>query len=431
MSVKAASFRFKPFSKKQKKVLTWWVPGSPYADYDGIIADGSVRSGKTIVFIVAFIQWSTACFTGQNFIIAGKSMGALKRNVISPMLMILRTLGIKFRYNRSEHFLEFGGNTYYLFGGVNESSQDVVQGITAAGALLDEAALMPRSFVEQVFARCSVDGSKYWLNCNPESPHHYVKVEIIDKARKKRFLHLHFTMEDNLTLSRRVRERYERMYSGVWHKRYILGLWVAAEGAIYDMLDPDKHVIDVLPAMREYYVGTDYGTASVTVFWLLGVGVDDRLYLVDFLRWDAKKKGQQRTDLEHGAALAEWLIGRGIVPRWIFVPDDAQSFIEQLRRMRENYECLRHVDVADRSPGSVKDGIRSVASLLGAMKLLFSREVERKGGLKEMIGYTWDPKKQEKGEDAPLKENDHDCDAIRGLIRGTVRVWKHWIKEAA
>lgn len=426
-----AIFHFRPFSQKQKRAITWWRSESPYHDCDGIIADGAVRSGKTVAFIVGFILWSSVCFNGQNFILAGKSIGTLKRNVIGPMLLMLRALGITYNYNRSENYIEFGGNTYYMFGANNEASQDAVQGLTAAGALLDEVALMPWSFIDQVMARCSVDGSKLWFNCNPENPYHQVKTEIIDKAKDKHFLHLHFTMEDNLTLSKKTRERYERMFFGVWYKRKVLGQWCAATGAIYDMLDTTRHVIpdDKIPHINHYFVGCDYGTSSVTTFWLLGIG-SDNLYLLDFWTWDAKERQKQKTDLELTVALENWLNDKAIVPTWIFIPGDAASFIAQLWQTKKERQRagqptpLLHLDVADRSPGSVLNGIRDVSTLLGVGKLLFAKSIADRKGLAEMIGYTWDEKAQARGEDAPLKENDHSCDAIRYVVVGAKRWWQ-------
>jgi PBSX family phage terminase large subunit len=174
------AFAFQPFSKRQKQAITWWMAQSPYADYDGIVADGAVRSGKTVAMIVGFVLWSTGCFAGENFIVSGKSIGTLKRNVVAPMCQILQALGIAYQYHRAENYLEFCGNTYYLFGANNEASQDVLQGLTAAGWLGDEVALHPQNFIEQAIARCSVEGAKFWLNCNPENPYHYVKTELID-----------------------------------------------------------------------------------------------------------------------------------------------------------------------------------------------------------------------------------------------------------
>lgn len=428
-----ATFRFAPFSRRQKQVITWWRPESPYAQYDGVLLDGAIRSGKTIACIVGFTIWSSHCFTGENFIISGKSMGALKRNIVGPMLKILRAMGIVYTYNRSENYLEFSGNTYYLFGANNEASQDVLQGLTAAGWLGDEVALQPQSFIEQAIGRCSVNGAKIWLNCNPESPHHYVKTDLIDKAEQKRLVHLFFTQDDNLTLSPDTKARYCRMYYGVWFNRFIRGLWVAAEGAIYDMLDESVHVVDTLPAMTRYWVGVDYGTASVTTFWLLGLGADSRLYFIDFWRWDAAENQRQLSDVEFTERMETWLSDLNVTPQHVFVPDDAASFITQLQQTKKAGKAphLGGLAIADRSPGSVLRRIRNVSSLFHTRRLLFSRTVQRKGGLKEWCGYVWDAKKQKLGEDAPLKEHDHDPDAGGYAVAGIENVWRGWIREAA
>lgn len=427
---KNSCFRFKPFSVKQKKAINWWMPGSPYVDHDGIVADGSIRSGKTIAFILGFILWSTKTFTGENFIISGKSIGALKRNVVTPMLRILQALKIKCNYNRSENFLEFGGNTYYLFGANNEASQDVLQGITAAGWLADEVALQPQSFIEQAFGRCSVEGSKYWLNCNPENPQHFVKVDLIDQAKTKHLLHIHFDLDDNLTLSPRIKERYKRMFSGVWFKRYILGLWVAAEGAIYDLLDEEVHVVPdaKLPRMLKHWVGCDYGTGSVTTFWLLGLGADQRLYFVDFWRWDVVVKQRQISDPEIAQELDNWLELLKVTPEAIIIPQDALSFAAHLRKVKDRLRRIKSLRWADRSPGSVVTGIRDVYTLLSLRKLLFSETVKCKGGLGEWQGYIWDPKAQERGEDSPVKRDDHNVDASRYVLIYIKSTWSKWLK---
>lgn len=204
------AFAFRPFSPKQLKLMYWYMDGSPYQTCDTIIADGAVRSGKTIAMICGFFRWSLAAFQGETFILAGKTIGALKKNVIGPALQILRGWGLSYVYISSgdEARIEVGENVYYLYDAHNERSQDRLQGLTAAGALADEVALFPRSFIEQMTARCSVDGARIWLNCNPESPAHYVKTELIDKAAEKNICHLHFLMSDNLTLSQKTRERY-------------------------------------------------------------------------------------------------------------------------------------------------------------------------------------------------------------------------------
>lgn len=233
----AGFFKFRPYSRKQLKLVTWWLPNSPYRDYDMLVADGSIRSGKTVAMIDSFTTWAQENFSNQDFIIAGKSMGALKRNVIKPMFQILNVKGTPYHYNRSENFIEIGTNTFYCFGANTEASQDVLQGLTAAGAYADEAALFPKSFVDQMIGRCSIEGSKIFMNCNPAGPYHWFKTEYIDKAQEKRILHLHFTMDDNLSLSEKVKERFRSMFDGVFFQRYILGSWVLAEGIIYDMFN--------------------------------------------------------------------------------------------------------------------------------------------------------------------------------------------------
>lgn len=255
-------FEFEPFSKKQKQLLYWWAEGSPYKDRDIMIADGSIRSGKTIACICSFLMFVFLHFKGENFIIAGKTIGALKRNVIKPMLQILESWGIGYNYNRSGNYIQVAGHTFYLFGANNEASQDSLQGLTAAGAYADEAALFPESFAEQMLGRCSVKGSKVFLNCNPESPNHYIKKEFIDKADDKNICRLHFTLDDNLTLDHSTVERYHRMYTGVFYERFIKGLWVAAEGLVY------KEFADNLTT---YVVDDDYVAGKDIAFATIGV----------------------------------------------------------------------------------------------------------------------------------------------------------------
>lgn len=232
-----AVFRFLPFSDQQKRLINWWRPGLVSAECDYVIADGSIRSGKTIACICGFLMWSQEMFSGQSFILAGKTMGALKKNVVRPMLQILEAWGWPYEYIRSgtDARIEIGTNSYYLYGANTEAAQDALQGLTAAGAYADEAALFPQSFIDQMIARCSVDGWKIWMNCNPEGPNSYIKVEFIDKAKKKRVYHLHFTMDDNLSLSPKRKAAYKRSWpvGSVFYKRFILGLWVAADGLIY------------------------------------------------------------------------------------------------------------------------------------------------------------------------------------------------------
>ena len=278
---KTPAFKFQPFSIKQQRLIHWWRPHVAASENDFIIADGSIRSGKTIAMICGFLMWSQEMFSGQAFILAGKTMGALKKNVVKPMLQILEAWGWPYTYIRagSDAHIEIGSNVYYLYGANTEASQDALQGLTAAGAYADEAALFPQSFIDQMIGRCSVAGAKIWMNCNPESPHNYIKAEFIDKAKEKKVYRLHFEMDDNLTLSLAVKQRYRRAWpvGSVFYKRFILGLWVAADGLIYQQFA--DHVQDYLVdggwledhEVMYAVVGVDFGgTKSAHSFTLTG-----------------------------------------------------------------------------------------------------------------------------------------------------------------
>lgn len=246
MKSKRQIFHFKPFSLKQRKVLNWWCDTSPVKDKDGIIADGAIRSGKTVCMSLSFVFWAMANYSDQNFAMCGKTIGSFRRNVLTILKLMLRSRGFQVADHRADNLVEISRNGvtnhFYIFGGKDESSQDLIQGITLAGVFFDEVALMPESFVNQATGRCSVDGSKYWFNCNPDGPYHWFKLNWLDKAKEKNLLVLHFTMDDNLSLSEHIKERYRNMYTGVFFKRYILGLWAMAEGIIYDMFSEDRHV---------------------------------------------------------------------------------------------------------------------------------------------------------------------------------------------
>lgn len=216
-------FKFKPFSVKQRKVLNWWCNSSPVKEKNGIIADGAIRSGKTVCMSLGFVFWAMESFNGQNFILAGKTISSFQRNVLTNLKVMLRSRSYLCNHHiagETPNMLEVTRhgktNYFYIFGGKDEGSQELVQGITAAGAFFDEVALMPESFVNQATGRCSVAGSKWWFNCNPDSPIHWFKLEWIDKRKEKQLLYLHFEMDDNLSLEEEVKKRYQEMYSGVF-----------------------------------------------------------------------------------------------------------------------------------------------------------------------------------------------------------------------
>lgn len=395
---------YQNFSKRQKLTLTWWQ-NPKYRNKDGIICDGSIRSGKTVSMAIGFILWSMSSYNGQSFAICGRTIEALRRNVIVHIPSWLEGI-FKVVERRAENKLIITAagrtNVYYLFGGRDESSYTLIQGITLAGVLFDEVALMPRSFVEQAMARCSVQGSKFWFNCNPESPGHWFYKEWICKLIEKNVLYLHFTMDDNLSLSPQIKRRYEGLYSGVFYERYIRGRWVVAEGLIYSMFNPDFHVVPSIPRPYEkYYISCDYGTINPTSMglWGLAGGI---WYRVKEYYFDSRREQRQKTDEEHYAALTE-LAGNLPVYK-VIVDPSAASFIECIRR-HSKYQV-------DPASNRVLDGIRDVATQLRAGNLRICdccTDCIREFGL-----YRWDEKSPE---DKPLKTDDHSMDDLRYFVR--------------
>jgi len=294
-------FKFKNMSRKQRIVFLWWQNGSPYRECDGIIADGAIRSGKTLSMSLSFVMWAMETFQGQNLAMCGKTIASFRRNVLGILKLMLRSRGYKYKDRRSDNLLEVTKNgvtnLFYIFGGKDESSQDLIQGITLAGILLDEVALMPESFVNQAVARCSVEGSLYWFNCNPAHPKHWFKEKWIDKTAEKNLLYLHFTMDDNLSLSAKMKARYRGLYVGVFFERFIRGRWVVAEGAIYPQFanNPDDYIIDANEYLVDdrkpvaILVGVDWGhnkSANTSVVVALTRGYKETVVIDEFYTKD-------------------------------------------------------------------------------------------------------------------------------------------------
>lgn len=405
--VKQALFKFKPFSVKQKKVLTWWLPQSPMSDKDGIIADGSIRSGKTVSMALSFVMWAMSSFEEQNFAMCGKTIGSFRRNVLAVLKLMLASRGYRLKDHRADNYIEinFKGKTnyFYIFGGKDERSQDLIQGITLAGVLFDEVALMPESFVNQATGRCSVDGSKFWFNCNPDGPYHWFKTGWIDRVEEKNILYLHFTMEDNLSLTEKIRQRYASLYSGVFYQRYILGLWVVAEGIIYDMFSEAKHIVSSITSSdtAKYYVSCDYGTQNATVFLLWESGIDGKWYCIDEYYYSGREEDTQKTDNAYADDYEAFIGDRHIEA--IIIDPAAASFIAELKQRGHRVKKAKN---------DVLDGIRYVGMLLNTEKIYFHSKC--KNTIKEFSSYVWDTQASEKrGEDKPLKQHDHAMDAVR------------------
>ena len=391
---------YRAFSPKQRTVLTWWVPGNPDFEKEAIVCDGAVRSGKTLAMGLSFFLWAMSCFDGKKFGVCGKTIASLQRNVLSEILPRLTALGAEWKEKRSENLVtvRFCGreNQFYIFGGRDESSASLIQGITFAGVLLDEVALMPRSFVEQACARCSVAGSRLWFNCNPAGPSHWFYRTWILEAEQRNCLRLHFTMEDNPSLTEQIRQRYQRLYSGVFYRRVILGEWAQAEGRVYDFFTSE--MAGKAPEhCDKWYISCDYGTVNPTSMGLWGRcrGV---WYRVQEFYFNSRQAMRQMTDEEYAQALETLAGGREITA--VIVDPSAASFLEVLRRKGWRVQ---------KAENDVLSGIRLTSDCLKSGKIVICEGCA--DCLREMDEYVWDLSSGSK--DKVRKEHDHAMDDMR------------------
>ena len=395
--------KFKVFSKKQLLTLNWWCRGSRYEEKNGIICDGAVRSGKTLCMSISFISWAFYRFNDTSFALCGKTISSLRRNVVTPLIPVLKGLGFSVEEKISRNYLiiEKGGvrNRFYLFGGRDESSAALIQGMTLGGVLFDEVALMPRSFVEQALARCSLEGAKYWFNCNPEHPYHWFYNEWIKKSADKNMLLLHFTMDDNPSLSEAVKLRYKNLYSGAFYERFIEGKWVAADGLVYPMFDANRH-IRTAENYDEYYLSCDYGTVNPFSLGLWGHS-GDAWYRVNEYYHSSRDRGVQLTDEEYYAELEKLAAGKSVTA--LIIDPSAASFIEVVKR-HGKYRVIK-------ADNDVLSGINRVCSALKNGEIFFSPLCA--DTLREFSVYRWDDGIKK---DAPKKENDHAMDDIRYFV---------------
>ena len=416
MSAVVAPFKFQPFSDKQKLILSWWMPESPFHDCSGIIADGAVRSGKTLSMSLSFVIWAMTDFNNCNFAMCGKTQHSIRRNSINDLKRMLPMCGYTVEDKRSEGKLIIHGsghtNDFYLFGGRDERSQDIIQGITLAGCLLDEVALMPESFAQQATLRCSVDGARQWYNCNPAgSPTHWFKSKWIDQYKRNNFLYLHFTMEDNLSLSPEVRARYERQYVGMYYRRYIEGRWVSAEGVIYDMWDNNENIYteDTVEENYQYryprFIGVDYGTTNPMVF-LDCIDTGEKLLIKNEYYYDCKRtvERKQKTNTEYADDFEEFVQhDHGVT---VIIDPSAESFALELRN--RGYRVKK-------ADNEVLDGIRKTAAMIKARRIQVLKD-KTPNFLREVETYVWDENATLRGEEKPLKVNDHALDSCRYLV---------------
>ena len=387
-------------SDKQKKILAF-----PYSNYDAIICDGAVRSGKTSIMMWAFVRWAMDNFSGQRFGICGKTVDSATKNIVDPFTaMSLAKERYIIRWRRSEKILEIRRgavtNIFEVFGGKDESSFTLIQGRTLAGVLLDEVVLMPRSFVEQALTRCSVDGAKLWFSCNPGSPQHWFYVEWIQRHKERNALYLHFRMTDNPGLSAKTLARYEAMFTGVFRQRYIDGLWVLAEGLVYSVFGDNSIVPTIEREYSRYVISMDYGTMNPTAMLLWGF-CDGIWYQVNEFYYSGRETSRLKIDEEYYEDL-EQLAGDRHVECLIIDPS-AASFITLVKRKRRFRVRKARNDVIA--------GVNKTASAIQQGKIKVNDCCKRT--IKEYGLYSWD---QKADEDRPIKDNDHAMDATRYFV---------------
>lgn len=395
---------FKPFSKKQRLALQWWALPETKG-FDAVICDGAVRSGKTLCMSMGFVLWAAASFDGGSFAICGKTITSLRRNLVTPLLQTLRSLGFTCQEKTSRNCADISmegesSNRFYFFGGKDEGSAALIQGMTLSGVLLDEVALMPRSFVEQAIARCSITGSRLWFNCNPENPAHWFYREWICRRQEKNALYIHFTMADNPSLTENIRRRYERLYSGTFYERFVLGKWTQTGGLVYPMFQKDKHTAQPPESCTEYVISCDYGTVNPSSFGLWGKS-GDIWYRIREYYYDARKAGISRTDEEHYRELCALAGDRNV--RKVIIDPSAASMIACIER-HGRFRVMR-------ADNRVLTGIQRVSEVLTSGKIRISPDCA--DTLREFSLYCWD--EGAKG-DCPKKEHDHAMDDLRYFV---------------
>jgi len=362
------------------------------------IWEGAVRSSKTITSLVRWMEFVKTAPQG-DFLMAGKTERTLKRNILNPLTEIV---GNKhFRYNMGLGEARLFGTRIYIVGANDERAEGKIRGLTIAGAYLDEITLMPESFFDMLLSRLSVDGAMLFGSTNTDSPFHWLKTQFLEREDLD-LASFHFELDDNLNLSEKFKENLKKEYTGLWYKRLIEGLWVMAQGAIYDMFDDAFHAIDVPKKLAEYikiWCAVDYGTSNPCTFGLYGKHQNGNTYKLREYWYDGRESGRQKTDSEYVKDFVKWL--REVKPQVVYLDPSAASFKAELRKLNFNVQDANN---------DILDGIRFISGMLGNGKYFIDKSCENTR--KEYVSYVWDSNAQRKGEDKPLKQNDHavDCD---------------------
>lgn len=391
--------------------------------------EGAVSSGKTIASLWAWLMFVEGASTSGELVMIGKTRDSVYRNALQPLMNpeIFEDLALQVDYNPGAPTARIFGRLVHVIGANDVKAENKIRGMTCVGAYVDEATLLPETFWEMLRTRMRAPGARILATTNPDAPTHWLREKYIDDPETRRSIKVFsFELDDNIHLEPEYVADIKASHQGLFYRRFILGEWCAAEGAVFDMFDRARHVVDILPPITRWLsLGIDYGTSNPTHAVLVGFGNDGCLYAAADWRYDGRKSQRQITDVEASERLREWLSSvsppgtreRGVRPDMVVVDPSAASFHAQLRQ-----------DGLSPRPAhnKVLSGIRILMALFAADKLRIHSSCKEL--LKEIDGYVWDPKATERGEDAPLKQNDHGVDALRYAVKTTQHIWRPHIK---
>ncbi len=388
--------------------------------------EGSVSAGKTIASLFALLLAIRDAPRNGLIVIIGKTLATVHQNVFFNLQdpKIFGTLANQVQYTRGATSGRILGREVLVMGANDKRAEEKVRGATAALIYVDEATILPdEAFFNMLVTRLRIPGARMLATTNPGARNHWLRINWMLRPAEVEMQVFSFRMSDNPSLTPEYMASMERTFTGVFYQRFILGMWTNAEGAIYDMWMPEKHVIPWmdLPEMHQLVgVGIDYGTQHASSAIMLGLGVDRRLYLVDEWRQDPSKPPHLNlTDVQQSQMIKAWLTQShlpyltGLKPQWLVCDPAPRHFREQL------YNDGVVTQAAD---NEVAGGIRTVASLLGQGKLLVADRCH--GFIEEIPGYVWDAKVAERGEDKPVKEKDDSMDAARYIVHSTREFWR-------
>ena len=385
------------------------------------IAHGSVRSGKTIAATWRFLS-HMALTDYDEFMISGKTRDTIERNVVRDLIRMIDG-AMDYKYRKFDNYLEIEGKKIWLIGFSDEGATEKVRGMTVGGWYADELTSASKSTVEMAITRCSVDGAQMFWTMNPESPYHFIYTdyitnqELLDSGTVKCW---HFTLEDNLHLSPRYIEELKRVNrkSQVNYKRNILGQWVIAEGIIYDSFDDNIHVFhdDHTSLFDEINICCDYGVSTVTTFGVMGIIKNTKqgnsYYLQEETYYDTTQKGVAQSDSDRVEDILRLQNKYGLNRKsTLFLPHDAASLKAQCRKDKRIKMKVRTY-----APDTYKD-INRIQDLFNNRKFFIHESC--KNSITQAQTYCWDTRAQQRGEDKPLKVDDHCPDMWRGGLFGS------------